>query len=200
MMSFNYPLHILSKPVVCCFFLILLGGTVNAQERAKLWLFNGQVIEVKTWSVGDSIVSVRYLSGRDGVYLKDDVFSVIDSTGAESILYKPEESERLLEPVEMKNYLIGMRTGRDRFSPWLWLAGGFGAGFAAGYHIDSFFGIVTPLVVAEAGVLLPVFPPKEVRDGDPFMRKGYKKANRKKRFGPVALGSLAGLIAGWTTN
>ena len=168
-------------------------------------MLNGKTIETEHYSLGDEYLTFRKgnkksLSSID----RYDVFSVTDSSGSETIIYKPIDSLDFTVD-EARHYILGeqVATSVYRQPSTAWTSALIGAGSS----LLAFYALPVPMVYA---VVLGRFNPEvknvpstidpAVAQSEPFIY-GYQKSarnlkiQRSLKWGYIGLGvGFAGLL------
>ena len=170
-------------------------------------MLNGKTIEATQTSLGDVFLTYKKPGDkRNSLKAIDryDVFSVTDSTGAETVIYVPADSLDFTVP-EARNYILGEQMAYQYYHKpsTAWSSAVIGAGSS----LLSFYALPVPMLYA---VVLGRFNPKvkgvpstidqTTVNSEPF-RFGYQKAarnlkiQRSLKWGYISLGvGLTGLI------
>ena len=207
-------------------FALLIAFGLNAQE--KLLLLNGRVDKGKIVADKESIFDFK-INKKDGKgkiisYDKYRIFSITESNGKESILYKKDTAiGNFLSENQMRMYIYGQRDAHENFGGVRHFLGGLILGFSAAIFDTYEFGLskqqiaagVTPIpkgfLLREPSVFPALFPltialgtsllPSKIKKND-VSNIGYLNSeeyvegfNKVKRFKRIK-NSFLGSVAG----
>jgi hypothetical protein len=112
-------------------------------QVSTLWLRNGKKIAINNYSLDtsnyyDGKIFYTKLNGSGKSKFKEEVFSVVDKSGNETIFYTPNiELGEILTPEQMKQYVSGIGDASRTKTSWLIPIGGFGVGLFGGNAING---------------------------------------------------------------
>jgi len=191
---------------------------VGVSQESTLWLRNGKKIAINSYSLDtanyyEGKISFIDINGKDKSKFKQDIFSVVDKTGTETVLYTPNfEMGEILTPEQMKQYVIGLGEARvAKISP-LILIGGVASGLA-GAFVPSLevelggstmpipLGILVPATYI--GVMGATHPNADklqqnypVTATNEHYLMGYQEGVKKKRLRNSIIGAGVGFLTG----
>lgn len=188
---------------VVLLFLLFASG-LHAQDR--ILLMNGQELNVRV--LGQSTLEIRFIQEvrdrqRQVAEPTEDVFSVTDSTGKETVWYFHDPAfGNDLTVDEMRWFIKGERDARIGYRPTVPVLGGFllGAGLVIGLDLE-----VNSLFIPPVYAGLMAWPrvhvtPGSVRDplmeGDDHYAAGYSVVGRPKRVVRSLWSTAAGVAVG----
>jgi hypothetical protein len=200
-------------------FALLFAFNVNAQD--KLLLLNGRIDKGKIIAEKEATFDFKFYKngGKEKItsYDRRRIFSITDSNGKESVLYKKDTAiGNFLSENQMRMYIYGQRDAHENFGSGRHFFGGFVLGFAAAvfdtYDFDnsggffktpdaSLFPVLFPLSISLGVSLLPSKITKEDVSNIGYLNseeyiEGFKKVKKFKRIKNSFLGSLAGVTMG----
>lgn len=188
-------------------FLLILILPFFAKAQSDLTLLNGKTLKIKKFKIDTSsgifYYKLKLPSGKlktKSLY-RDEIFSVTDSIGNESIIYQA-QSDQALNQEEMRRFVKGYGTGRLKHQSHWAMLGGFAAGFGGMFvSKNPFFSPIIP--AAYVGSISIVKPNTDyLLWNDPDMElspefvAGYKDAAKKKNIKYAIIGSIEGIIIG----
>ena len=204
-------------------FTILLHSAYFTQD--KIQLMNGKVLRGKLKAEFDDYYQFDYYKNggkNKSIELsKYRIFSVTNTAGEESILYKPDSTlGNFYTPTEMKMFIYGQRDAHNTFKSASMFVTGFAMGFTSvlldtyeftltGKCPQGFFNrtpsiapIAVPLVFTiGAGLIKTKIRKEQVNDitflSNELYIDGYQKVSKSKRVKSAFLGSVSGLITGF---
>ncbi|MEA3449003.1 MAG: hypothetical protein U9Q98_11260 [Bacteroidota bacterium] len=177
------------------------------KAQGKLKLLNGKELHIEKYMIDTSASMFYYKlklpSGKlkKHAVMTDDIFSLIDSTGLEQILYTSSDTSDL-SVNEMRHYVKGYGTANREHEPWWAMAGGFAMG-AGGMMVSKnpFFSPLIP--VAYVGSIALVKPDKSCIvwehpefEGDEDFIYAYQRSARNKNMKYAIIGSAEGIVVG----
>lgn len=193
--------------------LIFIAGNIIAQQNS-LWLTNGKKLTISDYKIwqeesGDSVFNYTSSKGKDKQVYLDEVFSIIDNTGNENVIYHSNIAiGEVLTVEQMRSYVNGRYDGsQTKVSPWVAVSAGVlgvGSAFIPSPSIKSAdipVGVIIPFAHATVvgafatpdKVLNKKFPEKI---NDEFYIMGVDQSLRKKRIRNSLIAGVAGFIAG----
>ncbi|MFO7880113.1 MAG: hypothetical protein ACQES0_07140 [Bacteroidota bacterium] len=189
------------------FIVLLIGASFVAKAQTELKLIDGEMLKIKDYRIDTSASMFYYKlqlpSGKLKVKYEilDDVFSVTDSTGDETVLYEP-HGEDDLNVEQMRHYISGYAAATNQYNPLWSMAGGFAVGTGAMFVSKN--PIFSPLIpVAYVGSISLVKPDRnriifenpDYADDEDFLY-GYQRSARNKNIKYAIIGSAEGVIVG----
>lgn len=170
-----------------------------------LWLNNGKQIKISDFRIEnkDTILYTN-LKGKDKFIETFDVFSVIDKSGKETIVYEPDTTfEGAFTVPQMKNFVLGQYDASQKFkSPWV-TAGGIAVSGASSLLINPVFVFALSGVYCTGIGISPAckkrlnIPEQFVNDEHYLL--GFKRTTKHKRIKNAIIGSGIGLVVGLGT-
>ena len=206
------------KTKIIVTFALLIVFNVSAQD--KLLLLNGRIDKGEIMADNEATFDFKIYtnSGKEKIipYDKYRIFSITDSSGKESILYKKDSSiGNFLSENRMRMSIYGQRDAHENFGSGRYFLGGFVLGLAATvfdtYEFDSpggffkrspsIFPVLFPLSIPLGTSLLPSKIIKEDVSNIGYLNSeeyviGFNKVKKFKRIKNSFLGSLAGAAMG----
>jgi hypothetical protein len=180
--------------------ILLLATSLSAQN--KLWLANGKMKEIGEYNLEKKdFVIYKNKKGKFKSIERFDVFSIIDQSKNEQIIYLPDSVDNESFTVaEMRAFVQGEYDAHQNFKSPLTTIGGAGISGGAAVFISPIYSPLIPAVYC--GVIgatktseKKIIIPKEYENNDHYLL-GYKKATKQKRVKNAIFGSLIGLAAG----
>jgi len=189
-------------------FLFFLG--VSAQN--KVLFLNGDTMSIGTFKVDTTKFLIEYKNKRNKEKFIDidNVFSIVDSTGKETVYYIPvvmDEGDSVIVSVkQMRDFVGGAFDANNEHKAW----GAFGVGLASGLAGAAVTApgmlFYSPIVPAGTSVLVGFTQPTkskvvklhpDKKDNDYYIR-GYQQSAQSKRTNQAIKGGLLGLLLGIT--
>jgi hypothetical protein len=187
-------------------------------QVSTLWLRNGKKIAINNYSLDtsnyyDGKIFYTKLNGSGKSKFKEEVFSVVDKSGNETIFYTPNiELGEILTPEQMKQYVSGIGDSRiSRVSPFV-MIGGFASGFAGAFVPQPEIEVTSGSMPIQLGVLVPAIyigvmgatPPNTdklqqnypVTATNEHYLMGYQEGVKKKRLKNSIIGAGVGFLSG----
>ncbi len=197
----------MKNSIFICVALLILMFSHSVKAQSKLTLLNGKKIRIEKYMLDTSASMFYYKlklpSGKlkKHAVMTDDIFSLVDSTGHEQIIYTPTDTSDL-SVGEMRHYVKGYGTANREYNPWWSMAGGFAVG--AGGMMVSKNPFLSPLIpVAYVGTIALVKPDKSrivweypEFEGDEDFIYAYQRAASNKNLKYAIIGSAEGIIVG----
>ena len=179
------------------------SGAVCAQNT--LWLANGKKKEIGEYKLEKKdFVIYKNKKGKFKSIEKFDVYSIIEESKKEVIVYKPDSVDNeSFTLTEMKAFVQGQYDANQHFKSLLSSIGGIGVAAASSLLINPLYtpivsgvycGVIGSTKASEKKIIIP----NEFTNSDHYLL-GYKKATKRKRIKNAILGSAIGLAAGFAT-
>lgn len=211
-----------SLQIFLLIFTVLLSSSYLSQD--KIQLMNGKVLRGKLKAEFDDYYQFDYYKNggksKSIELSKYRIYSVTNTSGEESILYKPDSSlGNFYTPTEMKMFIYGQRDGHKTFKSTSMFITGFAMGFTSVLldtyefsttgNCQGFFNrtpsitpIAVPLVFTIGAGLIKTRIRKEQVTDITFLSSelyidGYHKVAKTKRVKNAFFGSVSGLLTGF---
>ncbi len=202
------------------FLLIVLLTTVIdcMSQESTLWLRNGKKITISSYALDiteyyDGKIVYKTVAGKEKSKYLEDVFSVVESNGKETVLYTQNvEFGEILTPEQMKQYVIGIGDARNAIISPLIGMGGVLSGLAGALIPQPEIKLGNSSMPIPVGVLVPVtymaiagattpkadklqqkFP---VKASNEHYLMGYQEGIKKKRIKESFIGAGFGFLVG----
>lgn len=189
--------------------LILIIAIFIVQQSSfaqnTLWLSNGKKIQIGDFNLENSeLVLYKNKKGKTKSVDRYDVFSIIESSNNEIIIYKKDSSyEDAFNLAEMKAFVEGQYDASLNFKSPLTTVGGIVVSGAAAVVVNPIYVLlVSGAYTTTIGLTKPIksdLTIPEKYSGNKYYELGYNKAVKKKRVRNAIIGSVIGLAAGFTT-
>lgn len=189
--------------------LILIIAIFIVQQSSfaqnTLWLSNGKKIQIGDFNLENSeLVLYKNKKGKTKSVDRYDVFSIIESSNNEIIIYKKDSSyEDAFNLAEMKAFVEGQYDASLNFRSPLTTVGGIVVSGAAAVVVNPIYVLlVSGAYTTTIGLTKPIksdLTIPEKYSGNKYYELGYNKAVKKKRVRNAIIGSVIGLAAGFTT-
>jgi hypothetical protein len=211
----------MAKNIVQSFLIVVLFQLIISDaiaQESTLWMRNGKKVTISSYAVDtkdyyEGKISFIDAKGRAKSKYLEDVFSVIDNTGSETIFYTPNfEYGEVLTPEEMKQYTLGMSDARNTSISPMVIIGGVAIGMGAAFIPQPEISLGGNSMGVPVGILAPTLyvgiigatPPNEDELQQQFPDKannehylmGYQEGVKKKRLKKSLLGAGIGFISG----
>lgn len=197
----------MKKCIFICLVLSIIMSCYSVKAQNELKLLNGKDIHIEKYMLDTSASMFYYKlklpSGKLKIrsVMTDKIFSLIDSTGQEQIIYSPTDTSNL-SVKQMRNYVQGYGIASREYDPWWAMAGGFAVG--AGSMMISKNPFLSPLIpVAYVGGIALVKPDKsrivfehpEFEGNEDFIY-AYQRSAKNKNLRYAVIGSVEGVVVG----
>ncbi len=206
--------------IIALLSLLVLSSNLMAQD--KIQLMSGKVLRGKVVKEHENYLDFSYYKNKGKQkqieLTKIRVFSITDSKGSESILYKRDSTMGgYFSQNEMKMFIYGQRDSYNSYQTKpLFIASfmlGYGSVLFDTYNADNggmFTGsptiapIIMPLVITMgSGLLKSKIKREYVSDitylNNEFYIEGFQKVSKARRLKSSFLGSVIGVAAGFAT-
>lgn len=182
------------------FFLFSLQIGIVAQNY--IWLNNGEKMKIGEFKITNTdIISYRNLKGKAKSIESMDVFSIVDSSGNEQVIYVPDTSYQDVFTVsEMRSFVQGRYDASQNFKSPLTTIGGIVVAGASSVVINPVYVfLISTGYTSVVGLTKPndkkLKIPTEFINNEHY-KLGYKKEVKHKRIKNAIIGSGIGLIVG----
>jgi hypothetical protein len=185
---------------ILLFFLFSLQFGVVAQNY--IWLNNGEKMKIGEFKITNTdIISYRNLKGKVKSVQSIDVFSIIDSSGNEQVIYIPDTSYQDVFTVpEMRSFVQGRYDASQKFKSPLTTIGGIVVAGASSVVINP---VYVFLISTGYSSVIGLTKPSDKKLNIPTQfannehyKLGYQKEVKHKRIKNAIIGSGIGLIVG----
>jgi len=152
-------------------------------------------------------ISIELLeSGKTKIFSTDEIFSITDNKGKETILFKPFKEDNLDFTIANMRLFIKGEQYSDKHSAWFAGMLSLGVGFAApilmANKLNPFY---SPIPVALGTAFIGMTSPSKRRakrlypklSSDPYFLEGYTMNGKARRINSSIRGGLIGFILGW---
>ena len=184
---------------------ILIFSTLSISQDTIVYL-SGDKELIHKYTFDDKNLTLNYLNkrGKEKSVEYDFLFSVIDSTGKEKIMFKTSNIDGEEFSVEqMRSFVNGEIAGRENHKARLSTASGFVFGAAGGALFASGMFIAPLIPAANSAVIgFTKVNEKKIKEkfpeytDDEYFVKGYKIAAKENRTTNSLKGGLVGLLVG----
>jgi hypothetical protein len=185
--------------ILLCFLISFQSGLV---AQNYIWLNNGKKMKIGEFKIENTdIISYRNLKGKAKFIQTYDVFSVVDSSGIEKVIYTPDTSYQGAFTVpEMRSFVQGEYDANQKFkSPWTTIGGVVVAGASSVVINPVYVFLISTGYTSVIGLTKPsdkkLKIPTEFINNEHY-KLGYKKEVKHKRIKNAIIGSGIGLIVG----
>jgi hypothetical protein len=190
------------KRIVIVVILIVFSVQSNLFAQNYLWLTNGKKLKIGDYKIeSPDIISYKNQKGKIKSIQSFDVFSVIESSGKENVIYLPDTSYQGAFTVpEMRSYVQGQYDAGLKFKSPLTTIGGFVLASGSSLFINPMYVFVLSTGYCSAIGLTKASEkklniPAEFAQNEHY-KLGYKKTVKHKRITNAIIGSGIGLIVG----
>ncbi len=195
------------KRIIFISVLLVMLVNLSAFSQSTVTLLNGKTKPfLRNYidpAAGMFYYKIQKPSGKEKTksVLLEDVFSYIDSSNIEHIIYEPMSPEEL-SVMQMRSYIKGSAFAHSHHEPYWFLAGGFAVG--AGSMFITHNPMYNPILpVAYCGGIALVKPStdKLILDHpeyaeNPDLLYGYRRTAKHKNVKYAIIGSLGGMLIG----
>lgn len=189
--------------IISLLFIVLNITPLCAQNT--LWLTNGKRIKIGDYKLDNKeVVVYKNLKGKFKSIEKFDVFSIINDSKNEVIIYQQDSTyDEAFTLLEMRAFVQGQYDANQRFKSPFTTVGGVVVAGAASVVINPVYVIVLSGVYCSTIGLTnankkKIIIPQEYTNNDQYLL-GYKRSVKHKRIKNAIIGSVIGLAAGFTT-
>ena len=191
-------------PILIIYFLLIFNIT-NAQDT--IVIVSGKHIFTKEYRIDNNNRELIYKNkrGKEKSIFLDNVYSLIDSSGHESIIYNPENNNQYkYSVIEMKDFVQGGYDASLYFHAPLSTFYGFLAGTSSTIFMQNPLYAIFPSGGICVIVGLPNVSQKMITkkipqfSENPFYYQGFNQEAKNKRFINSVKGAAAGIFTGLT--
>ncbi|MDA3891977.1 MAG: hypothetical protein PF517_09985 [Salinivirgaceae bacterium] len=200
--------------------IVLQLSTFNGSaQESTLWMRNGKKVLISDYKIDtadyyEGMISYTTIEGKNLKNYKENVFSITEFNGKETVLYEPNEDfGEILTREQMKDYIGGFTEARyEKISPFIFIgavAVGFSGVFVPQPNVETGgnsmaipVGILLP--TAYVGLMGATTPnadklEQKIQDKDinDYYLMGYQEGIKKKRVKNSLLGAGIGIISGF---
>jgi hypothetical protein len=170
-----------------------------------LWLNNGKQIKIGDFRIENKdTIFYSSLKGKDKFIETFDVFSVIDKSGKETIVYEPDTTfVGAFTVPQMKNFVLGQYDASQKFKSPGVTAGGIAVSGVSSLLINPVFVFAVSGAYC-TGIGISPTCKKRLNIPDQFVNDehyilGYKRTTKHQRIKNAIIGSGSGLVVGLGT-
>ena len=199
--------------------ILQLVALSSVAQESTLLLRNGKKLTINSYVVDtadyyNGKISYVTLKGKEKNKYLEDVFSVVDKDGSETILYKPNaELGEILTPAQMKEYTSGIGDARiDKISPLIGI-GAVASGLAGAFVPQPQIKMGDSQMGIPIGILVPIAYTATIGETTPKDNKlkqqlpdkannvhylmGYQEGVKRKRIKHSLIGASIGFVTGF---
>ncbi len=186
------------------FFLLVVTYSKLAVSQDTILLVSGDKMVLNNYTLVDSTFSLNYFNKRGKEKSIDYyyIFSIIDSTGNERILFEPSKIEGVDYTIpQMRSFIDGEIAAYKNHKARIATASGFVFGAAGMFLLPTFYSLLIPATNSFAVSLtkprkkniIKKYPDKA---NNKYFIDGYTKAGKEKRINNSIKSGLIGVVTG----
>ncbi len=189
--------------------LIITVLTLSSFAQNKVLFLNGDTMSIGTFKVDTSKYIVEYKNKRNKIKTIDidNVFSIVDSTGKETVYYIPvaiDEDSSIVSVEEMREFITGAFDANHEHKARLAFGAGLVSGVAGAAVTAPGMLFYSPIVPAGVSVLTGFTQPSKSKviklhpdkKDEKYYIRGYQESAKSKRTNNAIKGGLLGLLLG----
>lgn len=179
---------------------VILALSLNIFGQQSFLLTNGKTKQIKDYKLEkEGLIFYHTIKGKYKSIDKYEVFSIL-SKDDELVIYEPKAADEMTVQ-EMRDYVKGQSDAIKNFKSPLSTVGGVVFGAAAPFVHPTYAIVMSGIYSGAIGATKPL--KKKMKIPEEYINNkhyefGYKKAANGKRVRNAILGSLIGLVAGYT--
>jgi len=177
-----------------------------ANAQSTMFLVTGKKIEIKDFKADSSeYISYKNLKGKVKAINKQDVFSITENSGKETVFYVPNSADSTAFTInQMRDFVTGSYDARTNYkTPWLTSVGLVVGGGSVGLTAAGMSTLLVPVMPVAYTAGVGVFKKKKEKlklpenlKSNEYYTAGYLQRVNRKRINHAIIGTLIGIAAG----